>query len=113
MALSKRERAWFTKILGYSDQQVEEVRLDEAASEMHLFLAAPPGPYACPRCGRKHEGVHDRREKVMRDKPWADHTVFVHLSVLRVRCCQGLTPIELPLPEWAKKNSATLGDSVR
>ena len=112
MALSKRERAWFTKILGYADQEVEDVNLDEAACELHLFLAAPRGPYACPCCGRKHDGLHDRREKVVRDKPWADHVVFVHVPVLRLRCCQGLTPIELPLPAWAKKNSATRGGFV-
>ena len=107
MSLTEREKQWFSDILGFGDQQVDEVRLDKKAQELHLTLAAPPPPYVCPLCGREHPSLHDRRLKRVRDKPWADHTVFVHVPILRIRCCRGATPIELTSPEGIKKNSAT------
>jgi transposase len=113
MMLSQSEKQWFTKILGLDGQQVEDVRLDEDQKELHLHLVMPPGPYECPLCGRRHTSLHDRRRRAVRDKPWADHTVFVHVPVLRIRCCQGKTPIELPLAEGVKKNTATRSDSAR
>lgn len=107
--LSDSEKRWFTEILGLKGQQVREVRLDEG--QLHLYLADPQGPFECPRCGRLHPSAHDRRERTLRDKPWADHEVLVHVPIVRIRCCQGATPIELPLPIGVKKNTDTLNDS--
>lgn len=112
MELSEREKQWFTEILGLTGQEVQAVRLDKEAKELHLTLAAPGPPYVCPHCEREHASLHDRREKIARDKPWADHEVFLHVPVLRIRCCRGTTPIELPL-EGVKKNSATRSDSAK
>jgi transposase len=112
MALSASEKRWFTQILGLPGQAVEDGYLDEEKGEFHLTLAGPMAPFVCPHCGKQHAKAHDRREKVLRDKPWADHEVFVHLPVVRIRCCKGLMPIELPLPSFVKKNSGTAGGSV-
>ena len=109
MSLSESEKQWFSDILGFADQQVDDVRLDKEAQELHLTLTVPEPPYVCPVCGYEHRSLHDRRLKRVRDKPWADHTVFVHVPILRIRCCRGATPIELPAPDCIKKNSATRG----
>src|ERR1700694_3959751 len=99
MSLTEREKQWFTQILGFEGQVVEDVRLDAPSRQLHLFLAAAPGPYLCPLCAKEHHSLHDLRDKVVRDKPWADQEVLVHLPVLRIRCCRGRTPLELALPE--------------
>jgi transposase len=113
MELSERERQWFTQILGLAGQQVQSARLEPQTKELHLTLAAPEPPYACPHCGREHHSLHDRREKTARDKAWADHTVMLHVPVLRIRCCRGATPIELSPGGGIKKNSARPKDFAR
>ena len=106
MAINRAELEWLTRILGLQGQRVERAELDEQTHELHLWLEPPPAPYVCPLCGKPLGSLHDRRERALRDKPWADNTVWVHLPILRIRCCQGATPIELPLPVGIKKNSA-------
>jgi transposase len=105
MSVNRAELEWLSRILGLEGQQVERVSLDEKAHELHLWLKSPPGPYICPLCGKSVRSLHDRRERAVRDKPWADNSVWVHVPVLRIRCCQGATPIELPLAVGIKKNS--------
>lgn len=108
MVLSRTELELLTRILGLEGQRVERVELEDKAHELHIWLEPPPAPYVCPHCGKPAASLHDRRERAVRDKPWADNTVWVHLPILRIRCCQGPTPIELPLPVGIKKNSAKL-----
>lgn len=102
-----------TRILGLESQQVVDASVDENEKRLDLFMAPPQAPFVCPHCGREHANAHDRRERAVRDKPWADMETFLHFTLVRIRCCQGQAPIELPPAPFVKKNSVIPKGSAR
>jgi len=110
MELTERELQLLTTILGLDGQDVVGFEVREATHELHLTLGDPEPPWECPHCGRVATSLHDRSERVVRDKPWADHDVFLHVPVFRIRCCRGRTPIQLPLKPNVKKNTTVKPD---
>lgn len=96
-----------TRILGLKGQEVVDASIDEAEGRIDLTLAEPQGPYVCPECGAEHASAHDKRRRVVRDIPWAELEVYVHFTLVRVRCCKGQTPIAVPPEGFIKKNTGT------
>lgn len=104
--MTKAELKLLTAILGLKDERVADAIVAPDENRLDLTLAAPEGPHMCPHCGREHTTVHDRRDRSVRDKPWADMEVYIHFTLVRVRCCKGQAPIEIEPSSWVKKNAA-------
>lgn len=96
-----------TRILGLDGQKVADAKVDEQKGRIDLFLAEPQAPYVCPLCESRHPSAHDKRTRAVRDKPWADMDVYLHFTLVRIRCCKGQTPIEIAPAGFIKKNTAT------
>lgn len=113
MSLTAHEKSLFSKILGIEGYTVDDIQLDEGKKQLDIFLAPPEPPIICPVCGKEHQGFHDKRERVVRDKDWADNKVYLHFFIVRIRCCKASTPIEVEPVEFVKKNIARLNGSAR
>jgi transposase len=111
--ITQRELQLLTTILGLEGEQVADAVVAPEVGRLDLMLVEPEAPYICPHCSREHAAAHDRRQRAIRDKPWADLEVYIHVTQVRIRCCRGRTPIEIESSAWVKKNAATANDSAR
>src|SRR4051812_8328286 len=95
------ERELFQVALGLPSQwQVGHVEFGGEPGELHLYLEAARGTWACPQCAHASPLYDHTPERVWRHLNFFQYKAFVHASVPRVQCAAcGVKTLEVP---WAR-----------
>jgi transposase len=100
----------FTAALGLGTPwQVERVRFEPAAHEIHFDVVCAAKRLPCPRCNAADQPIHDRLMRDWQHLHFFQYRAFIHAAVPRVRCavCGAQEDPEVqqvPVP-WARERS--------
>ena len=78
----------FTRILQWPGYRVYQHKIDEKNKILELWVRRKRGnrKLECSGCGRKFEEAYDSNERAVRDLPWSEFKITVHIEVYRVPC---------------------------
>jgi len=78
----------FTRILQWPGYRVYQHKIDEKNKILELWVRRKRGnrKLECSCCGRKFEEAYDSNERAVRDLPWSEFKITVHIEVYRVPC---------------------------
>lgn len=95
----------FTVALGLQPPwQVEDIRFDPRAGEIHFEVACGEARLDCPVCGAAAQPVHDRKARSWQHLHFFQYRAYVHAEVPRVSCGHCGKTTQVPVP-WARSGS--------
>ena len=72
------------KLIGLQDLSITKIENNE--KEIHIYGQLRRKKHKCPCCGAQTDKIHDYREQVIKDIPFHNKNVFIHLQKRRYRC---------------------------
>lgn len=100
----------FTAALGLQPPwQVEQVRFEPTANEIHFDVGCQAKRLPCPRCQAPDQPIHDRLARDWQHLHFFQYRAVIHARVPRVRCAscgrQGETEVQQVSVPWARERS--------
>lgn len=100
----------FTSALGLPPPwRVDQVRFEQARSEIHFDVVCDAKRLPCPSCGAPDQPIHDRLQRDWQHLHFFQFRAFVHAAVPRVRCGQcgerGEPEVKQVAVPWARERS--------
>ena len=105
----------FTRILDWPGYCVYRQAIHEENKTLELWVRRKRGnrKLECSGCGRKFTEAYDSNERAVRDLPWSEFRVTVHIEVYRVNCPEcGLKVEKVPLLPSKAPYSKRFEDAV-
>lgn len=100
----------FTSALGLGTPwQVEKVRFEPEAHEIHFDVICSAKRLPCPRCSAPDQPIHDRLQRDWQHLHFFQYRALIHAAVPRVRCSEcgakGETEVQQVTVPWARERS--------
>lgn len=100
----------FTAALGLGTPwQVEKVRFEPDAHEIHFDVICAAKRLPCPRCAAPEQPIHDRLQRDWQHLHFFQYRALIHAAVPRVRCSacgtKGDTEVQQVTVPWARERS--------